>query len=122
MILVGTAVLGVFLSVCGWIAYHITTKVSLAYALTLASMVAAHLVFAPALRRITPACRKTLDHIEGFRNFLNQVEQDRLNRVRSPDDSLEEADEFLPYAIALEIKEAWGDHLAQALVNTTVMR
>ena len=118
----GTAALSVFLMVCGWIAYHITTKVSLAYAITLASMVAVHLTFAPALRRITPACRRALDHIEGFRNFLNQVEQDRLNRLRSPDDSLEESDEFLPYAIALEIREAWGDHLAQAFLATTVMR
>ena len=118
----GTAALGVFLIVCGWIAYHITTKVSPAYSCTLAGMIAAHLAFAPALRRITPACRDALDHLEGFRIFLDQVEQDRLNRLRSPDDSLEESDEFLPYAIALEIKEAWGDHLAQAFLATTVMR
>ncbi len=122
MVFAGTAALSVFLAVCGWIAYHITTKVSPAYAFTLAAMVAAHLAFAPALRRITPACRKALDHIAGFCNFLNQVEQDRLNRLRSPDDSLEESDEFLPYAIALEIREAWGDHLAQAFLATTVMR
>src|SRR5262249_19314494 len=111
MILAGTLALSMFLSVCGWIAYHITTKVSLAFALTLASMVAAHLILARVPARIPPACRKALDHIEGFRNFLNQVEQDRLNRLRSPDDELNESDEFLPYAIALEIKEAWGDHL-----------
>lgn len=122
MVLVGTLALGAFLSVCGWIAYHLSIKVSPAYSVTLVSMVAAHLAFAPALRRITPACRKALDHLEGFRLFLNQVEQDRLNRLRTPDDSLEESDEFLPYAVALEIKEAWGDHLAQAFLATTVMR
>jgi hypothetical protein len=122
MALLGTLALAVFMSVCVWIAYHITTKVSPAYAFTLVGMVAAHLIFAPALRRITPECRKALDHIEGFRSFLNKVEQDRLNRLRLPDDELRAADGFLPYAIALEIKEAWGDHLAQAFLATTVMR
>jgi hypothetical protein len=29
---------------------------------------------------------------------------------------------YLPYAIALEIKEAWGDHLAQTFLATTAMR
>ena len=28
----------------------------------------------------------------------------------------------MPYAIALEVREAWGDHLAQTFFATTVMR
>jgi len=122
MALAGTLALSVFLSVCCWIAYHISTKVSLAYALTLAGLVAAHLIFAPALRRVSQQGRKMLDDIEGFRIFLEKVEQDKLNRIRMPEEHLEAADEYLPYAIALEIKEAWGDHLAQAFLATTVMR
>jgi hypothetical protein len=122
MALAGTLALSMFLSVCGWIAYHISTKVSLAYSLTLAGLVAAHLIFASALRRVSPQGRKMLDSIEGFRTFLERVEQDKLNRIRLPEDELRAADEYLPYAIALEIKEAWGDHLAQAFLATTVMR
>lgn len=30
--------------------------------------------------------------------------------------------EFLPYAIALEVREPWGDHLAEACVVTTITR
>jgi hypothetical protein len=30
--------------------------------------------------------------------------------------------EFLPDAIALEVREPWGDHLAQACVVTTATR
>jgi hypothetical protein len=30
--------------------------------------------------------------------------------------------EFVPYAIALEVREAWGDHLAEACVVTTTTR
>ena len=122
MVLLSAGVLGVFLTVCGWIAYHITTKVSLSYALTLASAVALHLLFAPALRRVTPLGRKALDHVEGFRSFLLKVEQDQLDRLHDPDDELQTANQFLSYAIALEIKEAWGDHLAQAFFATTTMR
>jgi hypothetical protein len=122
MLLVGTLALSVFLAVCAWIAYHISTEVSLAYSLTLAGLVVAHLIFAPALRRILPQGRKMLDAIEGFRAFLEKVEQDKLNRIRLPEEQLQAADESLPYAIALEVKEAWGDHLTQAFLATTVMR
>src|ERR1700722_140345 len=30
--------------------------------------------------------------------------------------------EYLPYAIALEVREAWGDHLAEAFFATTIQR
>ncbi len=122
MMLLSTGALGVFLVVCGFIAHHIATKVSLAYTLTLASLVALHLGFATALRRVTPLGRKALDHLEGFRTFLLKVEQDQLDRLHDADDELQTANEFLSYAIALEIKEAWGDHLAQAFFATTTMR
>src|SRR5215813_12870975 len=122
MVLGGSLALCVFLSVCAWIAYHISTKVSPAYSLALAGLVMAHLVFAPALHRVSSQGRKVLDAIEGFRSFLEMVEQDKLNRIRLPEEHLRAADEYLPYAIALEIREAWGDHLAQALFATTVMR
>lgn len=122
MMLLSTGALSIFLVVCGFIAYHIATKVSLAYALTLACMVALHLGFATALRRVTPLGREALDHLAGFRSFLMKVEQDQLDRLHDADDELQAANEFLSYAIALEIKEAWGDHLAQAFFATTTMR
>jgi hypothetical protein len=52
--------------------------------------------------------------------FLQNVEQDRLNRSNSPDQTPLELDRFLPFAIALEVKEAWGDHLAQTFFAPTV--
>ena len=33
----------------------------------------------------------------------------------------EELDRFLPYAIALELKAAWGDHLSQTFFASTVV-
>ena len=58
----------------------------------------------PALRRLTPLGREVRDQIEGFRQFLEKVEQDRLRRVDAADPHAA-ASEFLPYAIALEVRE-----------------
>src|SRR5215467_13052523 len=122
MMTLSSAALAAFFSVCGWIAYHIATKVSVSYALALTLLVALHLGFATALRRVTPLGRKALDQVEGFRSFLLKVEQDQLDRLHHPDEELQNANQFLSYAIALEIKETWGDHLAQAFLATTTMR
>jgi hypothetical protein len=50
--------------------------------------------------------------IEGFRPLLVKAERDRLRRLNAAGAALDAAPAFVPYAIALEIKEAWGDHLA----------
>jgi hypothetical protein len=52
--------------------------------------------------------------LEGFREFLMAVEQDRLDRLKFPAAALQSKERNLGYAIALEVKEAWGDELANA--------
>ena len=76
----------------------------------------------PALRRLTPLGRQTLEQIEGFRQFLDKVEQDRMRRMSAADELAGSSMEFVPYAIALEVREAWGDHLAETCVVTTTTR
>jgi hypothetical protein len=58
------------------------------------------------------------DQIAGFRKFLGKVEQDQLNRLGGPAAASQNLEKLLPYAIALEVKEAWGDQLAQAFRAT----
>jgi predicted membrane protein DUF2207 len=99
---------------------------SLAYALSLLALVFINIVAFPALRRMTPLGRQLRDEIEGFRTFLDKVEQDRMRRV-NPTEEIADSHgagsfEFLPYAIALEVREPWGDHLAEACVVTTTTR
>ena len=53
---------------------------------------------------------------------LEKVEKDRLDKLNAVGEAPEMLDEHLSYAIALEVKEAWGDHLAQTFMATTVMR
>ena len=45
-----------------------------------------------------------------------------LHRLNPAAETQQLLDEHLPYAIALEVREAWGDHLAQTFLVTTVMR
>ena len=114
-LLPGTLVMGVFIGALVFIAGQEAKATSTTMAAVLTLILLLPLVWAPALRRLTPLGTKTLDEIEGFRTFLVKVEQDRLERLNAPDGVLARANEFLPYAIALELREAWGDHLAEAL-------
>jgi hypothetical protein len=45
-----------------------------------------------------------------------------LDKLNPPQEILQEREKYLAYAIALEVKEAWGDHLAQTFFASTTMR
>ncbi|HET9283438.1 MAG TPA: hypothetical protein VFR24_15900 [Candidatus Angelobacter sp.] len=78
-------------------------------------------IFFVLMRAPTALGRTTLQQLAGFREFLQRVDQDRLNRLNTPDRA-EAMDKFLPYAIALGVKEGWGDTMAAALSNAIVER
>ncbi len=125
-LLPGVAALAVFASAIVYMLHNLAVGVSPAFAWVVAALIFVNLASGPQLKRTTPLGRQVLDEIAGFRQFLQKVEQDRLNRINPSDESLERSrkdpNRFLSYAIALEVKEAWGDHLAQAFFATTVMR
>jgi hypothetical protein len=76
---------------------------------------------APALQNYTAAGRRIRDEIEGFRQFLQSTEQDRLQRMNQPGQEAGFDAEFIPYAIALDLTESWGDRLGiQAMVETAL--
>jgi len=102
--------------------WQLKSGASLAYALSLLALVVINIAAFPALRRLTPRGRQALEQIEGFRLFLERVEQDRMARVDAADAHAASSFEFVPYAIALEVREAWGDHLAEACVVVTTTR
>ena len=67
----------------------------------------------PFLRRDTEEGKNLKQQIEGFRIFLLAVEQDQLDRMNKPTQEIDYAAN-LAYAVALEVKEAWGDYLSNA--------
>lgn len=121
-VLIGSAVVGVFGAGGGFVLWQLKSSASLAYALSLLALVFINIAAFPALKRLTPQGRQTLEQIEGFRQFLQKVEQDRMQHLTAADPHSDAASEFMPYAIALDLREAWGDHLAEACVVTTTTR
>jgi hypothetical protein len=118
----GTAAAGIFVFFFGFLLTKLANGISPAFAVMVAALVLVNLVWAPFLKRMTAEGRSVLDALEGFRQFLTTVEQDRLHRLNAPSAQPDAEVEFLPYAIALEVREAWGDHLAEAFFATTIQR
>ena len=125
----GTRQLLVALGVCGafgsgfvLVLKQMSRGVSPAYTVMLVALIVINVGWIPALKRMTPRGRQAVAEIQGFRTFLQKVEQDRMQRLNSTQDAPQASKEFLPYAIALEIRESWGDHLAEAFFATTTSR
>lgn len=71
------------------------------------------------LRNYTTEGRRVRDEIEGFRRFLAGTEQDRLQHLDPAGKPALMELEFVPYAIALDLRESWGDELGiRAMVET----
>jgi hypothetical protein len=121
-LLIGLGVLAAFGSVFVMLLRTMANNVSPIYAVTLVTLVGMNLAWIPALKRMTARGRQAVAEIEGFRIFLEKVEQDRMQRLNTKDDAPSAAVEFLPYAIALEVRESWGDRLAEAFFATTTSR
>jgi uncharacterized membrane protein YgcG len=71
-----------------------------------------HLLKAPTL-----AGRKILDQIEGFRWYLKVGEKDRLNLENPPQRTPELFEQFLPYALALDVEQEWAEQFADVLAK-----
>jgi len=64
--------------------------------------------------------RRITDEIEGFRQYLGVAERDRLNALNPPQDTPELFEKYLPYAIALDVENAWGRRFAGILAAMAV--
>jgi len=73
--------------------------------------------FSQWIKAPTPEGRRVLTEIEGFRLFLKSVEQLPMQRTDEPTDHVGVYEKYLPYAVALEVEQAWGDRLV-ALTST----
>ena len=77
----------------------------------------------PFLMGYTEQGNKVMRELLGFRQFLESTEQDRLNRLAPTPEGAKANLSLLAYAIALDIREAWGDRMgAEAMVETALDR
>ena len=88
------------------------------FSAVLVCVVLLNVVWACLLRAPTKLGRQTLDEIAGFRQFLASVELDRLKELNDPRYKPELLNEFFPYAVALDLKEPWGDEFAASMMAT----
>jgi hypothetical protein len=69
-----------------------------------------HLLKAPTLLG-----RRILDRIEGFKMFLGATSGDRLQRMVPAERTPELYEKYLPYALALNVEQAWTEQFTDVL-------
>ena len=121
-VLIALAVVAGFGIGFGFVLRELARGVSEEFGGVLILLVAVNPICASMLRRYTAAGRDALGQIDGFRQFLLKAEQDRLQRLNHPEEVPASGLQYLPYAIALDIREAWGDHLATAVFGVPTSR
>jgi hypothetical protein len=72
-------------------------------------------VFGKLLPAYSVEGRKLQDAIVGLRQYLSIAEKDDLARLKAPPQTAEEFTRFLPYAVALDVEEAWTGRFTQIL-------
>ncbi|MGB8581666.1 MAG: hypothetical protein WCD47_12655 [Candidatus Sulfotelmatobacter sp.] len=102
IILGGVVVGGTF----GW---HVIAAIFFLAALTT--------LFLLGFKTPTQEGKQILIEIEGFRLFLRSVERFPMQRTDEPSDHAGVYEKYLPYAVALEVEQAWGDRFV-ALSST----
>lgn len=82
-------------------------------------MVITLIIFGRLVRAPTVGGRKLMDEVEGLKLYLGVAERDELARMQGPDGppALDEKryEMLLPYAVALEVEDAWTDKFTAAV-------
>jgi uncharacterized membrane protein YgcG len=72
----------------------------------------ANVAFGRLLKAPTVAGRATMDHVEGFRLYLDVAEGDELKLVDAPPLTVRLYERYLPAALALEVEQHWAERFA----------
>ena len=86
---------------------------------TVGLMLLVVVAFGFAVRAPTPAGRRMMDEIEGLKLYLGVAEREELARMRGPGESPPALDagryeRLLPYAVALDVEDAWTEQFTRA--------
>ena len=95
--------------------WFLSSQISLGATLVFLGMIFMNALFYELLKAPTQVGRRVLDEIEGFRLYLSVAEEDRLNFIHPPDETPELFERFLPYAMALDVENQWGERFSGIL-------
>ena len=76
-------------------------------------------LFHELMKAPTRLGRKLLDEIEGFYEYLVVAEGDELRFKHPPRKSPELFERYLPYAIALDVEDIWGEKFSDVIARAT---
>lgn len=74
-------------------------------------------LFYELLKAPTLAGRRLLDKIEGFKEYIDIAERHELDFKHPKGRSPELFEEYLPYALALDVEQQWGESFADVLAE-----
>jgi uncharacterized membrane protein YgcG len=69
------------------------------------------------IKQPTVEGQRLRDAIEGFRMYLGTAEQDYLQAMHPPEKTPELFERFLPYAVALDVENEWGEQFSDVLAK-----
>jgi hypothetical protein len=82
------------------------------------ALIGANVLFHFLLKAPTQAGRHLLDHIDGFKMFLSEVDGDRIRRMGGgPGKTPQLFERMLPYAIAFDLEHNWAQQFSQILAQ-----
>lgn len=98
-------------------AFMVAQALSVPATVTLAALAFLNALFYHLLKAPTLAGRKVMDQIAGFKLYLSVAEKDRLNLLNPPEKTPELFEKYLPYALALDVENAWSEQFADVLAQ-----
>jgi uncharacterized membrane protein YgcG len=109
---IGLIVAAAFVAATGWL---IALATSLEWAAAYVFLWLEIALFARLIKQPTQLGQRYFDEIEGFRQFLAEVDEDRLNRMNPPSKTPELFERMLPYALALDCEVVWAKKFESVL-------
>ena len=76
-------------------------------------------IFSELMKAPSPAGRKILDSLEGFKLYLSVAEKDRMNLLNPPQETPELFTQYFPYALALGVEQQWSERFAGILSKSS---
>lgn len=83
----------------------------------LALVVVGYVVYIYLIKAPTPLGAEKSAAIEGFKMYMETAEEQRLDMLTPPERTPELFERLLPYAIALNLENAWGDKFKNVLAQ-----
>lgn len=83
--------------------------------LLLTASIALNVLFHQLLKAHTLKGRKVMDQVDGFALYLEKAEKYRLQQNKPEDKNIELFEKFLPYAIALDVEQAWTTYFGNII-------